>query len=172
VLSGSEFLPHGAVVLQILIWSIVFGWINSLTNYVLIALNRQRYVLLASGARVIFTIAANVLLVRAFSYTASGWILVAGEFLLVLLFYVGLRRHLGPVGWPSLLWRPVLAALVMGGAVWAASTIHPALALAAGVVVYPIALLLMRAITPEERAMLAPLLPEPVRLRLKWEVKP
>ena len=49
------------------------------------------------------------------------------------------------------------------GAVWAASTIHPALALAAGVVVYPVALLLLRAITPEERAMLAPLLPEPVR---------
>jgi hypothetical protein len=99
-------------------------------------------------------------------YTASGWIFVAGEFLLVLLFYVALRRHLGPVGWPGLLWRPALAALAMGGAVWAASAIHPVLALAAGLVIYPIALLLLRAITPEERAMLAPLLPKSLRIRL------
>ena len=93
LLNGPEFLPHGAVTLQILIWSITFGWINSLTNYVLIALNRQRYVLLASGARVVFTIAMNLLFVGAFSYVASAWILVGGELLLVLLFYVDLRRR-------------------------------------------------------------------------------
>jgi hypothetical protein len=38
--------------LRILIWSILFGWINSLTKYVLMALDRQRQVMLASGARV------------------------------------------------------------------------------------------------------------------------
>jgi O-antigen/teichoic acid export membrane protein len=172
VLSGSAYLPHGAVALQILIWSILFGWINSLTNYVLMALDRQRQVMLASGARVVFAIAANLLFVRTFGYAASAFIIVGGELLLAVLFYVDLRRHLGSVGWPGLLWRPVLAALMMGGAVWAASTVHPALALAAGVVVYPIGLLLLRAITPEEWAMLASLLPEPVRVRLKWEVKP
>jgi peptidoglycan biosynthesis protein MviN/MurJ (putative lipid II flippase) len=60
VLSGSAFLPHGAVALRLMVWSILFGWFNSLTNYVLIALNRQRYVFLASGARVAFTVAANL----------------------------------------------------------------------------------------------------------------
>jgi O-antigen/teichoic acid export membrane protein len=171
VLSGSAYLPHGAVALQILIWSILFGWINSLTNYVLMALDRQRQVMLASGARVVFAIAANLLFVRTFGYVASAGIIVSGELLLAVLFYIDLHRHLGSVGWPSLLWRPALAALAMGGAVWAASAIHPALALAIGMVVYPIALLLLRAITPEERAMLAPLLPEPVRLRLRWEAE-
>jgi len=69
LLSGQMFLPHGATVLQILIWSILCGWINSLTNYVLIALNRQRYVLWASGARVLFTVVANLLFVRTFTAT-------------------------------------------------------------------------------------------------------
>jgi O-antigen/teichoic acid export membrane protein len=163
LLSGEEFLPYGAVVLRLLIWSIVFGWINSLTNYVLIALNRQRYVLLASGARVLFAVAANLLFVGRFSYVASAWIIVGGELLLVLLFYADLRRHLGPVGWGKLLWRVVLATLLMGGVVWSVSFLSPALALLAGVLVYPVALVLLRALTPEERAILAPLLPAPLR---------
>jgi O-antigen/teichoic acid export membrane protein len=165
-LSGAEFLPHGAVALRILIWSAAFGWINSLTNYVLIALDRQRFVMLASAARVAFTLAANLLFVSSFSYVASAWVIVGGELLLVLLFYADLRRHLGAVGWVQLLWRVALAALLMGGAVWSASTVSLPLALLAGVVVYPAALLLLRALTPEERAALAPLLPEPLRARL------
>jgi O-antigen/teichoic acid export membrane protein len=163
VLSGGDYLPHGAVVLRLLIWSITFGWINSLTNYVLIALDRQRYVLWASGARVVFTLVVNLLFVGRFSYMASAWIIVVGELLLVLLFYADLRRHLGPVGWVRLLWRTALAALVMGGAVWTVSSLSIPLALLAGVLVYPVALVLLRALTPEEREMLSPLIPAPLR---------
>ena len=42
VLGGPEFLPHGAIALQIVIWSIPIGWINSVTNYTLIALGLER----------------------------------------------------------------------------------------------------------------------------------
>jgi O-antigen/teichoic acid export membrane protein len=162
-LSGPAFLPHGAIALQILIWSALFGWFNSLTNYVLIALDRQRQVMLASAARVAFTLATNLLFVSKFSYVASACIIIGGELLLAVLFYADLRRHLGAIGWGKLLWRVALAALLMGGVVWAVSTVSPALALLAGVIVYPVALLLLRALTPEERAALAPLLPEPLR---------
>ncbi|MBL7062907.1 MAG: oligosaccharide flippase family protein [Anaerolineae bacterium] len=163
LLSGGKFLPHGAVVLRLLIWSILFGWINSLTNYVLIALNRQRYVLVASGARVVFTIAANLLLVRTFSYVASAWIIIGGELLLALLFYVDLRRQLGAVGWVRTLGRPVLAGLAMGAVAWAVAAYSLPLALLAGLVVYPAALLLLRVLTPEEWKVLAPLLPARLR---------
>jgi len=162
-LSGSRFLPHGAAVLQILIWSILFGWINSLTNYVLIALNRQRYVLLASGARVVFTIVANLLFVRTFSYTASAWTIIGGELLLVLLFYADLRRHLGPVGWGRLMGRSVLAGLAMGAVAWGLASFSLLLALVVSLIVYPAALALLRALTPEELALLAPLLPARLR---------
>jgi O-antigen/teichoic acid export membrane protein len=165
LLSGREFLPHGAIALQILIWSILFGWINSLTNYVLMALDRQRQVMLASAARVVFAVAANLLFVERFSYVASAWIIVAGEFLLVLLFTADLRRQIGPAGWGKLLWRVALAALLMGGVVAGMSTVNLALAFVAGVIVYPMALLLLRALTPEERAMLAPLVPAPLLSR-------
>jgi O-antigen/teichoic acid export membrane protein len=166
ILSGPAFLPHGAIALQILVWSAVFGWINSLTNYVLIALDRQRQVMLASAARVAFTVVANLLFVAKFSYVASAGIIIGGELLLFILFYADLRRHLGPVGWGKLLWRTALAALLMGGTVWGASTVSLPLAFLAGVIIYPVALVLLRAITPEERAALAPLMPAPLRMRL------
>jgi O-antigen/teichoic acid export membrane protein len=165
-LSGSAFLPHGAIALQILVWSAVFGWINSLTNYALMALDRQRQVMLASAARVVFAVVMNVLFVGRFGYVASAGIIVGGELLLVILFTADLRRHLGPVGWGKLLWRTALAALLMGGAVWGVSTVSLPLAFLAGVIVYPVALVLLRALAPEERAALAPLLPTPLRVRL------
>ncbi len=163
LLSGRAFLPHGAIALQILVWSVLFGWINSLTNYVLIALNRQRYVLWTSGARVVFTVAANLLLVSRFGYIASAAIIIAGELLLLVLFYAGLRRHTGAVGWGQLLGRLILAGLVAGAATGAAAQVSVPLAVLVLLVAYPLAVVLLGAFTPEERAALSPLLPPVLR---------
>ena len=164
VLSGSEFLPHGAVVLQILIWSIVFGWLNSLTNYVLIALDRQRYVLVASGLRVAFTVVANLLLVPALGHVASALIIIAGELLLILLFYIDLRNQLGSVQWGMTLGRPALAASVMGLTALAVAPISLPLALVMSSILYVLALGVMRVLSPEELDILSPLLPSALRV--------
>lgn len=158
LLSGAAFLPDGAIALRLLIWSIPFGWINSLTNYALIALNRQRYVLVASGIRVLFTVAANLLLVPHWSYTASAWIMIGGELLLAVLFYLDLRRQTGPVAWGAITLRPALAGLAMAAVAWLLAPVSLALALVASAAFYPLALLLLRALSAEERAALAPLL--------------
>jgi len=166
LLSGQKFLPHGAIALQLLIWSIVFGWINSLTNYVLIALDRQRYVLVASGARVLFTIAANLVFVRTMSYVASAWIIIVGELFLAVLFHLDLRRHLGALQWLRTLGRPLLAGAAMGGVAWLLVPASRLLACASGLLVYLVALLLLRAFTREEWAMLLPLIPARLRKRI------
>jgi O-antigen/teichoic acid export membrane protein len=163
LLSGRSFLPQSADILVVLVWSIVFGWINSLTNYVLIAVDRQRFVLIASGARVLFAIAANALLVGRYSYAASAWILIGGEFLLLVLFASDLRRILGPVDLVRHLSRPVLAGLGMAAATGVAARYGLVVAGAAGSVVYVLALILVRALNPGERALLAQLLPARVR---------
>jgi O-antigen/teichoic acid export membrane protein len=163
LLSGSRFLPHGAIALRLLVWSILFGWVNSLTNYVLIALNRQRYVLLASGMRVIFTVLANLLFVPRYSYLASAWIIIGGECLLAGLFYADLRRHLGSVAWAQRLGRPILAGLAMGAVAWAMASVSLPLALLTSALTYGTVLFLLRAVSPEEWEMLAPLIPAPVR---------
>ncbi|NLE45952.1 MAG: oligosaccharide flippase family protein [Chloroflexi bacterium] len=167
LLSGQEFLPYGATILRLLIWSIVFGWINSLTNYVLIALRRQRYVLLASAARVLFTIAANALFVGAFSYVASAWIMVVGEFLLLVVFAIDINKRLGSLRWSATLGRPCLAGLLAGLAALALSSHGVILALVVSWAVYLGALILLRVLTPSDLQLLAPLMPSIVAKRLR-----
>jgi TRAP-type uncharacterized transport system fused permease subunit len=58
-----------------------------------------------------------------------------------------------------------LAGLAAGGAAWAAASYSLPLALLAALIVYPGALVLLRALSPEEWALLVPLLP--ARLRSK-----
>jgi len=166
LLSGARFLPQGAEVLRVLIWSSLFGWINGLTNYVLIAMRRQRYVLLASGARIVFTLAANLVLVSRFGHTASAAIIVGGELLLALIFAVDLRRQLGSLGLLRVFSRPALAGLVMGGAAWAVAPVTRIGAVAVGLVAYGVALVTLRILTPQERALLAPLVPARLRSAL------
>nr|HID14447.1 flippase [Anaerolineae bacterium] len=163
ILSGSAFLPHGAIALQLLIWSIPIGWVNSLTNYVLIALNRQRYVALASAVGLVFNVVANLALIPRYGYVASAVVALFSEAVLLMAFYVGLRRDLGAVDWGRMLGRPGLAGLAMGTAAWALVAYSPSLALLGGLVVYLAALMLLRVLTPEEWALLAPLVPPPLR---------
>jgi len=168
LLSGPQYLPHGAVTLRLLVWSIVFGWINSLTNYVLIALDRQRYVVQASAARVIFAVAANLILVPGVSQggtpsVASAWIIIGGEFVLNILFAVDLSRHLGALAWGEILGRPAVAGMAMGATAWLTGAISRPLALLSSMAVYVLSLILLRTLTAEERKRLASLLPAPLR---------
>lgn len=79
---------------------------------------------------------------------------------MALLFYADLHRHLGPLGWGRMLSRAALSVLAMGATAWALAPIGRPLAILACVAVYLAALFLLRALTPEEWRMLAPLLPK------------
>ena len=126
LIGGSQYLPDSAVALQLLIWSIPLGFINSVTHYVLIALNEQRYLTRCFVIGLAFTFVANRLLIGPFGYRASAVLHSFSELALLIPFYLGLRRHLPPVPWTRLLWRPLLAgagmaalpALLPGVSIW------------------------------------------------------
>lgn len=113
ILGGGAFLPHAMIALQVLVWFLPFSFINSVTQYVLIALNQQRFLTLAFLIGVVFNIGANLALIPAYSYVAAAATTIASEIVLLIPFYYAVRRHLAPVPWVVLFWRPTLAALVM-----------------------------------------------------------
>src|SRR5690606_40419814 len=67
VLGGAEYLPHGAIALQVFIWSVVIGWINSVTQYVIIALDRQRTLTIAFVVVLAFNAGANYYYIPQYS---------------------------------------------------------------------------------------------------------
>ena len=160
VLGGAEFLPHGAIALSVMIWSIPFGWINSVTNYALIAVNQQRALTRAFAIGLGFNVAANLLVIPQFSYVGAAAVTILSEIVEGAAFYVYVRRHIAPVNWLQVMGRPALAALVMAAVTWLwAAGGSAGLGLLYGIAAYAIALWLLGALSGQERQLLAPLLP-------------
>ncbi len=168
LLAGEEFLPHGAIALQIVIWSIPFGWLNSVTNYVLIALGLERMQPRAFAVAVAFNIIANLLTIRAFTYVAASVTTILSELVLMALFAYFLRKKMPGMDWGGLLVRPLLAAAIMVIITFLGNQIHIIVGLALGLAAYPTGLWLLHVFGEEERHVLRSILPGSIVSRLKF----
>ena len=159
-LGGDGFLPAGAIALQLMVWSIPFGWVNSLTNYVLIALGQERMQTRAFAIGVGFNLLANLIFVPLYSYQAAAIITILSEIVLLGVFLYYLAPKMPQVGWLGLLWRPILLTVLMGVAVWLANQWGGWwLGTIAGIVVYGMGIWLLGILGQEERKILVGLLP-------------
>jgi O-antigen/teichoic acid export membrane protein len=163
LLGGAEFLPDGAIATQLMIWSIPIGWMNSLTQYVLVALDLQRRITRAFVIAVAFNIITNLILIPPYGYRAAALTTIASEAVLFAPFALLLRGALGSIPWFSIIWRPVLAAAVMFAALAVGWSIQPMLGLIAACVIYAGVLLALRPLSPDEWARLTPLIPARLR---------
>ncbi len=143
ILGGAAFLPFSAWALRLLILSIPFGFVNSLTQYALIAVNQQRFLTRAFIIGVAFNIASNLILIPRYGFQAAAVTTILSEIALLIPFYVGVRRYIAPLPWVDLYWRPVVAALAMAGVTYALWSVNALAALAAGLAAYPVALVLV-----------------------------
>ncbi len=159
ILGGSQYLPDGAIATQLMIWSIPIGWINSLTQYVLIALDLQRRITRAFFLAVTFNIISNVILIPIYSYRAAAVTTILSELALLIPFALLLQGAVGRMDWVRLLWKPVVATGAMVVVVLLLSGFSTVLAVAIGSVVYIGLLLVLKPLDADELERLAPLLP-------------
>ena len=163
VLGGPQYLPHGAVALAIFIWSILIGWINSVTQYVIIALNRQRTLTIAFAVVTVFAVAANLIAIPRYSYAAAAVVAILSEGVLWGLFTLVIVSELGRINWAGVLGRIWAAGIFTGGTAFGLAQVNMWLGFAAGVVIYAAALLLLRPFSADELRQLTPVLPAPLR---------
>jgi len=153
-LAGEDYLPHSAITLQILIWFLPFSFINGLLQYVLIAVDQQRFITKTFFAATIFNVIANLLLIPRVSYVGAAVVTILSELVLLAAFSRAVRQHVGPMGLAGLAWRPALAAAAMAPVVWMLQS-APALAIPAGAFLYVVLFLALGGITrSEQRALL------------------
>ncbi len=163
VLGGAQYLPDGAIATQLMIWSIPIGWMNSLTQYVLIALDLQRKITRAFVIAVTFNIVTNVVLIPLYGYRAAALTTIASEAVLLIPFARLLHGALGTLPWWGMIWRPIVAAAVMFAALAVGWNVQPVLALVIASAIYGIVLLALRPFSRDEIARLLPLLPARLR---------
>ena len=166
--AGPGFLPESAQALQVLIWYLPFSVANGLLQYVLIALDRQRWIAPAFLLGVAFNVSANLLLIPSYGFLAAAVVTVLSELVLLVPFWLVARRDLPALGLLGAAWRPVIASLLMAGPVWALGGWNALVAVFVGAATYGLALLLLGGIRAEERAVVASLL----RRRQSGDVPP
>jgi len=172
ILGGQQYLPYGAIALAIMVWSMPVGWINSVTNYVLIALGQQRALTRAFVIGLTFNVVANLIFIPLYGYPAAAVITVLSEIVEGLPFYITLNRTLAPnhIPWFGILWRPAVSGLAMLLATWLGWMVHPLVGLVAGGLIYPLLIWRLGAFDEAERAQLISTLPAGLRRRLEPSV--
>jgi O-antigen/teichoic acid export membrane protein len=159
ILGGSQYLPDGAIATQLMIWSIPIGWINSLTQYVLIALDLQRRITRAFFIAVGFNIISNLIFIPMYSYRAAAVTTILSELALLIPFAVILQGAVGRIDWVRTLWKPVVAAGAMVAVILLMAGWSPLVGVIVGSVVYLGVLWVLRPLDAEELERLAPIIP-------------
>jgi O-antigen/teichoic acid export membrane protein len=171
LLAGADYLPHGAIALTLMVWSIPVGWINSVTNYVLIALGQQKALTKAFVIGLTFNVIANLIFIPIYGYPAAAIITILSEIIEGLPFYITLHRSLAPLPWFRILWRPIMSAAIMAGVTWLGWQLYPLVGLTAGIVAYGGLILWLRVFDDNEFDQLTSAMPSFVRKRLPKSAK-
>ena len=152
VLLGEGFRPsEGAM--RILAIALGIAFVNNTFIGALNASDRQVSFTWAAGWSVVANVAVNLALIPPFSFIGASWATVVTELVLGVAGWILTSRHVGRVPVFSLSWRVILAGLIMGAAIYPLSTLHGyevLIPVAAGAVIYGVAVLLLRAIDGEE----------------------
>jgi O-antigen/teichoic acid export membrane protein len=137
--------PESEPALRILAVAIVFLFANSAFVAMLYSIDRQDLFAWATGIAVVVNVGLNLLLIPTFGYLAAASTTVVTEaaFSVAGWWFVA-RRHRLP--WLRLSWRVLMAGALMGGALLPLASRPIYLSVPVAVVVYAVALWLLRAV--------------------------
>jgi O-antigen/teichoic acid export membrane protein len=138
--------------LRILAFGIVFLFANSAFYAMLNATNRQGFNAWATGLATVVAVALNLVFIALAGYLGASVATVVTEAALCTFgwWFVQLRRPDLRLPVIQLSWRILLAGAVMGAAVFPLRGFSILLSVPAGFIVYLVAILILRVVTPEE----------------------
>ena len=118
LLGGDKIQANAAIALAILIWFLPFNYINAITQYILIALNRQKWIAIAFVFATAFNLITNIIFIPRYGYAAAAVTTVLSELVLLAPFFVIARRQEVNLPIVSAVWRPLLAGVGMLAVIW------------------------------------------------------
>jgi O-antigen/teichoic acid export membrane protein len=149
--------PQSRDALRILALGIVLMFVSNAFIGALNAIDRQLTFTWAALVSMVVNIGLNLVLIPPFGYLGASWATVLTELALFGMGWLLTARHLTAVPVLALSWRILLASLVMGAALYPLRDVHGPMiagAIAAGALVYGLALLLVGAADAEEMRLL------------------
>ncbi|GAC1575573.1 MAG: flippase [Candidatus Dormibacteria bacterium] len=149
--------PESAAALRILALAVVFMFVDNTFAAVLNAVDRQKLFAYVALAGLLVNFILNILLIPLWGYLAASWDTVVTEIVLVAAGWIALRRVLGTLRIVHVVWKPVVAGLVMGAFLVIADPHGPPAVLlvtALAGVIYALMLYILRIADVEEVAII------------------
>jgi len=171
ILAGPDYLPQSMIALRFLIWYMPVGFVNSVTHYVLIAINQQRFLTKAFVVGAAFNIITNLLLIPRYGYVAAAIVTSLSEVALFIPFYYCVRKNLTVVPWWEIFARPGAAAALMGGSMWLLRGVTALLVIPVAAAIYVVALVALGTFRQPDVVLVTELLPARLRNRLPFWAK-
>ncbi len=150
---GPEYVALGSPALALLIWYLPLSYVNGVTQYVLIALDRPRTITVSFAAAAVFNLIFNLVCVPRFGIQAAAVATVLSEIVLFWPLWKVLRTQIDAVPLWRLAWRPGLAASGMALGMMLAAQLHVALSMALGPLIFWGLLLAVGAVQEEDRRL-------------------
>lgn len=149
---GNQYV-NSIIALQILIWWYVIGSISWLIGTVLNSTNKQNLFIIASFISLVFNISLNLYLIPILSYIGASIVTIATELLLFCILYYYFPKNIYK---PSLnlLFKPLLAAIIMGVFIYIFKWINLFPLVAVAIVIYLIALVGLGGIDEDDIGLL------------------
>ncbi len=156
LVAGPQY-QAAAPVLSILIWAPAILFVYIPVNSLVIS-QLTKKALAITGANVVINIAGNLLLIPLFGIKAAACMTVASEFLQGTFYFYFVRSSITHFDFLRSLFKPLLAAAVMGVVLWPMRNMNLGLALAAGAGTYIVVLLATGFVGKEEWVMVKEML--------------
>ena len=101
------------IALQILVWTLIFLFLNYLMGYLLNSIDRQKSFIIVTFTAAIVNISLNFALIPAYSYIGSSVATVITELFSFALLYYFSRKNNYKINLFSAIWRPLIAVIAM-----------------------------------------------------------
>jgi O-antigen/teichoic acid export membrane protein len=141
---------HSVTVLQIMAWTSVLGFQNYVLWYALLAIRRERAVLVIQIAGLAVNVAINAVAIPLYGSTGAATALLISDFLVIAGQVVLIHRTLFSIPFAELLMKPLAAAAVVIPIAAVISTRTAVGGALMGAVVYAAILVALRYVTAEE----------------------
>jgi O-antigen/teichoic acid export membrane protein len=149
----AEYINSGGPALQLLIWYLPLSYINGVTQYVLIAVNRAKAITQAFALAALFNLGFNFLFVPSYGINAAAIATVLSEIVLFIPLWRVVQAELAPVSPLRMMFRPALAAIGMGAAMLLLAQVHVLLSVVTAVPLFWALLVVFGEVQDEDRRL-------------------
>ncbi|MEW6441253.1 MAG: flippase [bacterium] len=136
--------------LQVLSLTLVLRFMNRMYRFIFPAADHQTANLKHEAAAIVVNVLLSLLLISRYGYLGASMAFVAGETLLFTLNYLFMSRAIAPLPFLEVFCKPLAASLVMGMVLFLLRGAPLLCSMAAALLIYPAALLLVRAFSRKE----------------------